>query len=130
MNKLFSPPSTARQLLPEGTRMGAVHLSVTDAERALAVWRDVVGLGLVSRDGDTLSLGIGDAILLTLTADASAPAAPRALGLYHVAIHVPSRRDLARFVARAVGAGMRVSPTDHLVTEAVYMWDHDGSASN
>lgn len=106
--------------------MGAVHLSVTDAERALAVWRDVVGLSLVSRDGDTLNLGIGDTTLLTITADASAPAAPRALGLYHVAIHVPSRRDLARFVARAVGAGMRVSPTDHLVTEAVYMWDHDG----
>ena len=106
--------------------MGAVHLSVADAERALAVWRDVVGLSLISSDGGTLHLGIGDTTLLTLTADATAPVTQRALGLYHVAIHVPTRRDLARFVARAIAAGMRVAPTDHLVTEAVYMWDHDG----
>ena len=116
----------ASQLLPDGTRMGEVHLAVTDADRALAVWRDVVGLTLLARDGDTLRLGAGDRTLIVLHVEAKTPTAQRALGLYHVAIHVPERRDLARFVMRAVKAGMRVSPTDHLVTEAVYLWDLDG----
>ncbi|MBU1176262.1 MAG: VOC family protein [Alphaproteobacteria bacterium] len=121
-----APAPSPTRLLPEGTRVGRVHLSVTDADRALSVWRDVVGLTLLGREGKILRLGAGDRTLVVLTADATAPVAPRSLGLYHVAIHVPTRRDLARFVARAEGAGMGAAPTDHLVTEAVYVWDHDG----
>src|SRR5690606_18863228 len=38
-----------------------------------------------------------------------------------------ARADLARFVLRAMKGGQRIAPTDHLVTEAVYMWDMDGN---
>lgn len=114
-------------LLPAGSRMGAVHIAVTDAERALSIWRDVVGLTLIARNGHELQLGAGGKTLVVLYADATGPVVHHTTGLYHVAIHVPARRDLAHFVARAARAGLRIAPTDHLVSEAVYAWDADGN---
>jgi catechol 2,3-dioxygenase len=52
---------------------------------------------------------------------------PNTTGLYHVAIHLPARRDLAVAVARLFTNRFRNSPTDHLVTETTYLWDHDGN---
>jgi catechol 2,3-dioxygenase len=51
----------------------------------------------------------------------------RTTGLYHVAIHVPKRADLAQFAVRALQRGIQISPTDHLVSEAIYLWDLDGN---
>jgi len=119
--------TASASLLPASTRLGEVHLSVTDADKALAVWRDVVGLPLIARSGDELRLGPGGRTLIVLHADATGPVVHHTTGLYHVAIHVPTRRDLAHFVARAAEAGLRIAPTDHLVTEAVYAWDADGN---
>ena len=52
---------------------------------------------------------------------------PNTAGLYHVAIHVPTRKDLATAVARLFAKRFRNSPTDHLVTETTYLWDLDGN---
>jgi catechol 2,3-dioxygenase len=52
---------------------------------------------------------------------------PHTSGLYHVAIHVPTRHDLAVAVARLFQRRFRNSPTDHLVTETTYLWDLDGN---
>jgi catechol 2,3-dioxygenase len=52
---------------------------------------------------------------------------PRTIGLYHVAIHVPDRSDLAQMAVRALQRNVRISPTDHLVSEAIYLWDLDGN---
>jgi len=49
------------------------------------------------------------------------------LGLHHVAIHVPTRADLAQMVVRALQRRVRISPTDHLVSEAVYLRDADNN---
>ena len=114
-------------LMPTTTRLGPIHLAVTDADRALSIWRDVVGLTLLSRTDKEIVLGAGDAPLVVLYPDAKAPVTPNTLGLYHVAIHVPTRRDLARALNRAAHARVRVSPTDHLVSEALYLWDLDGN---
>ena len=48
-------------------------------------------------------------------------------GLYHVAIHLPTRKDLATAIARLFQNRFRNSPTDHLVTETTYLWDLDGN---
>ena len=55
------------------------------------------------------------------------PVVQRTTGLYHVAIHVPKRTDLAQFAVRALQRDVRISPTDHLVSEAIYLWDLDGN---
>lgn len=114
-------------LVPTSTRLGPVHIGVTDADKALRIWRDVVGLTLLSQTEHALELGAGDRVLIVLHLDAQRPVVPQTTGLYHVAIHVPTRRDLARALNRAAAAHVRISPTDHLVSEALYLWDLDGN---
>lgn len=114
-------------LLPLTTRLGEVRIAVTDRARALAIWQDVVGLDLIEDSGDLLRLGAGGHVLIELELGATRPVAERTVGLYHVAIHVPKRSDLAQFVVRAMQRRVRISPTDHLVSEAVYLWDLDGN---
>jgi catechol 2,3-dioxygenase len=113
--------------LPLSTTLGPVHIAVTDRERALEIWRDVVGLDLMSEAGNELSLGVGGKVLIVLETGAVRPVVKRTTGLYHVAIHVPKRTDMAQFAIRALQAGVDISPTDHLVSEAIYLWDRDGN---
>ncbi|MDF2798052.1 MAG: catechol 1,2-dioxygenase [Devosia sp.] len=117
----------SQPLLPLTTRLGPVHLAVTDRAKALAIWRDVVGLRLLSETGNALVLGAGDQPLIVLETGALRPAVARTIGLYHVAIHVPSRADLAQLALRALAHNVRIAPTDHLVSEAIYLWDLDGN---
>lgn len=114
-------------LLPLTTRLGPVHIAVTGRDKALAVWRDVVGLELLSEDGNELILGAGGNPLIVLETGAGRPVVANTIGLYHVAIHVPNRVDLAQMAVRALQANVRIAPTDHLVTEAIYLWDLDGN---
>ncbi|MEO7221234.1 MAG: VOC family protein [Devosia sp.] len=113
--------------LPLTTKLGPVHIAVTDREKALAIWRDVVGLELISEDGNELRLGAGGKVLIVLETGAVRPVVQKTTGLYHVAIHVPKRTDMAQFVVRALQRGVRIAPTDHLVSEAIYLWDLDGN---
>lgn len=113
--------------LPLSSRLGPVRIAVTDRAKALAIWQDVVGLELIAEDAEALHLGAGGVELIALELGASRPVPERTLGLYHVAIHVPTRADLAQMVVRALQRRVRISPTDHLVSEAVYLWDLDGN---
>jgi catechol 2,3-dioxygenase len=117
----------SKPILPLSTTLGPVHLAVTDRQRALAIWQDVVGLDLIEEDGNALHLGAGGKVLIVLETGATRPVVPRSIGLYHVAIHVPRRADLAQMAVRALQRNVRISPTDHLVSEAIYLWDLDGN---
>ncbi|WP_375450099.1 VOC family protein [uncultured Devosia sp.] len=114
-------------ILPLSTRLGPVHIAVTDRARALAIWRDVVGLEVLAEAGNLLTLGAGGVALIVLETGAIRPSVPRTIGLYHVAIHVPTRIALAQMAVRALQHPVRISPTDHLVSEAIYLWDLDGN---
>jgi catechol 2,3-dioxygenase len=117
-----------RALVPATTRLGPVHIAVTEAERALTVWRDLVGLTVLANDAaDGINLGAGDRSLIVLHPGAKRGVVPNTAGLYHVAIHLPTRKDLATAVARLFQNRFRNSPTDHLVTETTYLWDLDGN---
>ena len=113
--------------LPLTTTLGPVRIAVTSRKKALAIWQDVVGLDLLSEDATALHLGAGGKELITLELGASGRFPERSLGLYHVAIHVPTRPDLAQMVVRALQHRVRISPTDHLVSEAIYLWDDDAN---
>lgn len=126
MKRIQSEIIQSTPLLPETSGLGAVHLTVTNLERALSIWRDVVGLTVVHQDHNQIQLGVEKTVLVVLHVDAQAPVEQRHAGLYHLAIHVPERRHLAQFLMRTVKANVRAAPTDHLVTEAIYIWDHDG----
>ncbi|HVW94165.1 MAG TPA: VOC family protein [Devosia sp.] len=121
------PQVRNKALLPATTRFGVVRIAVADRDRALAIWRDVVGLALIEETQAELRLGVGDRVLIVLELGASRAVQPHTIGLYHVAIHVPARADLAQMAVRALQRRVRISPTDHLVSEAIYLWDLDGN---
>jgi catechol 2,3-dioxygenase len=122
---LATPP--ASQLLPSGAKLGPVHLVVSDAERARAFWTTYVGLTELPADEEELHLGAGGDELIVLHSGASTPVPSRRTGLYHVAIHLPVRKELARVVARLFALRYPNSPTDHAETEATYFSDPDGN---
>jgi catechol 2,3-dioxygenase len=117
----------SKPILPLSTTLGAVHIAVTDRVKALAIWQDVVGLDLIAENGNELVLGVDGKPLIVLETGATRPVEQRTIGLYHVAIHVPTRADLAQMAVRAMQRNVRISPTDHLVSEAIYLWDLDGN---
>ncbi|CUS06091.1 Catechol-2,3-dioxygenase [Candidatus Promineifilum breve] len=107
--------------------IGRVALAVTDLDRSIRYYEDVIGLTLLARDGDTAHLGAGDVGFLWLTGQPGARPVQRATGLYHFAILVPSRRDLARTLHHLLAIdGALGGWADHLVSEALYLTDPDG----
>src|SRR5262249_29174887 len=84
-----------------GTRLGAAHLTVSDLDASLLYWHNVVGLAVLGRDGGRATLGAGAEELLVLVEEPGARPADGYTGLYHVALLVPARVDLARWLAHA-----------------------------
>ena len=104
---------------------------MSDLERAIAFYRDVLGFEVMHRYGDQaafLSAGgyhhhIG---LNTWESKGGSPPPPGTTGLYHVAIRYPDRQTLARAVQQVLDAGVRLSgASDHGVSEAIYLHDPD-----
>jgi catechol 2,3-dioxygenase len=109
------------------TGMGAVHIAVTDGDRALRFYRDYVGLTPLDPGEGTIRMGAGNREIVVLHPGAERPVVPHTSGLYHLAILVPDRRELARVIARLGGLGWDQYPTDHVMTKANYLWDPDGN---
>ncbi|WP_224710020.1 VOC family protein [Mesorhizobium sp. CA5] len=114
-------------LLSPVTRLGPVHLKVTDVPAALNVWRDALGLALLGEDATMAELGAGGRTLIVLHAGAEAPLPQKSRDLFHVAVHITSRRDLAHTAARLKASGLRFSAQDHLVSESLYVSDPSGN---
>jgi catechol 2,3-dioxygenase len=114
--------------IPATTTLGAVHLTVTDLDRSLAYYTQRLGLALHARSADAARLGAGGEDLLVLTGDPAARRARGATGLFHVAILVPSRADLAAVLQHLVVTRTPIDgASDHLVSEALYLSDPDGN---
>jgi catechol 2,3-dioxygenase len=120
---------------PPGTSVGHIHLKVTDLDRALKFYRDLLGFELTTMYGDQaafLSAGgyhhhIG---LNTWHSKGASPAPQRAAGLYHTAFLYPTRKDLAVIVRRLIDNGYPISgASDHGVSEAIYLNDPDGNGA-
>jgi catechol 2,3-dioxygenase len=112
-------------------RIGHTHLKVSDLERSLRFWRDVLGFEVTQRMGGQaafLSAGgyhhhIG---LNTWESEGGPPPAPGTTGLFHVAILYPTRAALAAALRRVLAAGIQLDgASDHGVSEALYLRDPD-----
>ena len=117
--------------VPDGVRIGHVHLKVTNLEKALGFYRDLLGFQLMQMYGDSaafISAGgyhhhIG---LNTWHSKNAGPAPGRAAGLYHTAILYPDRSELARVVKRLMSKGYPLTgASNHGVSEAIYLDDPD-----
>ncbi len=109
------------------TRMGAVHLAVSDLECSLAYYESVVGLSVRGRCDERALLGAGGEDLLVLVEQPGARPSRGYCGLYHFALLLPERVDLARWLAHAARDRVAlVGLSDHFVSEAIYLSDPDG----
>jgi catechol 2,3-dioxygenase len=112
------------------TSIAAVRLTVSDLDRSRSFYERAIGLEARELDDGGLALGVaGEAPLLELHGDGAAPALDRrATGLYHLAILMPSRLDLALALARLAETRWPLDgASDHLVSEALYLSDPDGN---
>ena len=114
-------------------RVGHIHLKVSDLDRAIAFYRDVLGFDLQQQLGNEaafLSAGgyhhhIG---LNTWQSRGGSPPPPGTTGLFHVAFLYPTRESLAKAVREVIDAGVELTgASDHGVSEAIYLNDPDGN---
>ena len=119
--------------LPDDFALDRVELTVADRARSLGFYAGVLGLAdTPTSTDDVAAVGIptrGDARTLVRlhVRDGAKPSMPRTTGLFHVALLLPTRRDLARFVRHLIASGTPVAgASDHAVSEAIYLEDPDG----
>ncbi|OGO69596.1 MAG: hypothetical protein A2Z37_12825 [Chloroflexi bacterium RBG_19FT_COMBO_62_14] len=109
------------------TRPGHVHHTVGDLDRELEFYQQVIGLQLHWREGASAGLGVGEADLLRLTENRQARRSRGTTGMYHFAILLPNRRELARVIARLFSTRYVNYPTDHIMTKTTYLDDPEGN---
>ena len=117
------------QIHPQA-HIGAVRLKVSTLHRAMQFYGDVLGLQTLGEGEHQLQLGAEPGVpLIVLDEVPGAKRKPaRTTGLYHYAILVPSRVDLARVVMRFVETQYPLQgASDHGVSEALYLADPDGN---
>ncbi len=125
-----STSAPASESIAPETSVGTVRLTVSDLARSTHFYEHVLGLRAADGENGSVSLSAGGRrVLVELHGDSSAPPLdPRSPGLYHMAILMPDRRELAIALARL---GSRRWPltgaSDHLVSEALYLADPDGN---
>lgn len=119
--------------IPPETRIGHVHLKVSDLNRSLEFYSGLLGFELTQSYGDQLAFmsagGYHHHIALnTWFSKGAEPASRNQPGLFHTAIVYPSRYELARILKRIQQVGYPLSgAADHGVSEALYLDDPDGN---
>jgi catechol 2,3-dioxygenase len=125
-----STDKTAQAQIHPGAAIGAVRLTVSNLGRSQMFYERALGLSATELDDGALALGVaGERPLIELHGDQSAPRLNRrATGLYHLAVLVPTRRDLAFALKRLADERAPLDgASDHLVSEALYLSDPDGN---
>ena len=116
----------ARAAISPLTSLGAVHLTVAELEPSITYYERVIGLTRLTAGEGRASLGVDGRELLILLEESGARPARGYTGLYHFALLVPERADLARWLAHAARERVPlVGLSDHFVSEAIYLSDPD-----
>jgi len=120
-------------VIPADTKIGHVHLKVSDLDRSLAFYVSLLGFEVTQMYGDQAAFisagGYHHHIGLNTWQSKGAPRAPvYGVGLYHTAIVYPTRRDLAYVLRRLRDHRYPLTgASDHGVSEALYLDDPDGN---
>ena len=121
---------------PPSTRIGGVRFQVSDLDRSIDFYQDVLGFEVTASSGSQASLGVASAgeeegptspLIELLERPGATPVSPGGrLGLFHVAILLPERSHLGRALMHLARAGVNLGGSDHRVSEALYLSDPDG----
>jgi catechol 2,3-dioxygenase len=112
------------------TGIGQVHLKVSNLERSIQFYREIVGFQIMRQGGSRAELtvdGIHPLVVLEEIPNALVQPRRTSTGLYHFAILVPSRVDLSLSLRNLVQSGIHIGQGDHLVSEALYITDPDNN---
>ncbi|WP_010098371.1 VOC family protein [Ornithinibacillus scapharcae] len=121
--KFFQKPTTF---------VGEVNINVTNLQKSLDFYRRVFGFTILKQEQAkvVLSADGNRPILILEQPEGVSPKVGRTTGLYHFAILLPRRADLANFLKHLVqteGPNLRLGASDHFVSEALYFDDPDGN---
>ncbi|HEX2697092.1 MAG TPA: VOC family protein [Anaerolineales bacterium] len=125
-NQTQSVTKTEFRIHP-ATLPGHVHLTVADLDNQIKFYEQVIGLKLHWRKGGSAGLGVGNEDMLRLTEVQTARRYPHTTGMYHFAILLPNRHELARAIARLFAMRYPNYPTDHIMTKTTYLDDPEGN---
>jgi catechol 2,3-dioxygenase len=119
-------------VIPPQTRIGHIHLKVSDLQRSLDFYCGLLGFGITIRAGEAAFIAAGGYHhhigLNTWFSQGQKPAPQNAPGLFHAAILYPERRDLALAFQRLLDIEYPITgASDHGVSEAIYLDDPDGN---
>ncbi len=109
------------------THIGYVSMTVADLDLQVEFYEKVIGLHVQQRGEMSARLGVGDTQLLELVQVPEARRRRGPTGLYHFAILLPDRRELARVIGRLFALRYRNYPTDHIMTKTTYLDDPEGN---
>ena len=111
-----------------GMQMGVVSLIVADLERSLRFYEQVLGCATLARSKNSVVLGGEYPLLLLTERPGASPRPENSAGLYHFALLLPSRVDLACALHHLLALGYPIREmSDHLISEAIYLADPEGN---
>lgn len=106
-----------------------VELKVSDLKKSTQFYTDVIGFKIKEETSEKVSFTTnGEDVLLTIFQQKGIKIKrEQTTGLYHFALLLPTRQDLAQVVRHFVRKSIRFGGGDHLVSEALYLNDPDGN---
>ncbi|EXX90193.1 glyoxalase [Paenibacillus darwinianus] len=111
-------------------KLGEVKLKVSDLERSVRFYEEIVGLKTLQRTGNEVALtadGRNALVVLEEIPGAVVTKRRSTSGLYHFAILLPTRKDLGLSLRKLIEAGIHIGQSDHYVSEALYISDPDNN---
>jgi catechol 2,3-dioxygenase len=105
---------------------GAIHINNTSLEKAISFWTNIAGMSLRQRTDKMAAFGTAEKTLVVVHQSAQTGFAKGYSGMYHFAIHAASKAEFAKMLYRILANNYPCSPTDHTMTQSVYLDDPDG----
>ncbi|MBL7901138.1 MAG: VOC family protein [Bacteroidia bacterium] len=104
---------------------GTVHLNNTSIEKAITFWTKVIGMKLRSQSNSVAEFGTENKTLVVVHQTAKSAFKEGYSGLYHFAIHLATKQELAKAIYRLQQNKYSFSPIDHTMTQSLYLTDYD-----
>jgi catechol 2,3-dioxygenase len=117
--------------IPDNTIIQSIDLSVSDLEKYIDFYSRLLGFKEISREDGNVYLSANGKppyiISFAENKDGNHPSRNNT-GLYHVAIKLPNRKELAKVFLRLFKNNTKFQGfSDHIVSEAIYLADPDGN---
>lgn len=109
-------------------QLNEVALNVNHLLQETAFYTKGLGLQILTQSDKEVLLGVGTTPLVRLIQTTIDKSVKESYGLYHLAIHLPTREALGDFLRHAVHTSLPlIGAADHGYSEAIYFEDFEGN---